>query len=66
MSSLTLLLNEHSIETTMSDYFKSNKAAWEEAFDKRYEGWGSDISEQFEHLDHKEVPLSFILEAQKV
>lgn len=34
----------------MSDRFKSNKVAWGEAFDKRYEGWESDVSALFEYL----------------
>ncbi|MFH1513400.1 MAG: methyltransferase domain-containing protein [Bacillota bacterium] len=28
------------------DYFQSNKAAWEEAFDNRREGWGDDMCER--------------------
>lgn len=30
----------------MEDYIKENKAAWEEAFDKRDESWGADITER--------------------
>jgi ubiquinone/menaquinone biosynthesis C-methylase UbiE len=33
------------------DYILSNKKAWEEAFDKRYEGWGNDILDRLQNED---------------
>ena len=30
----------------MDKYIEGNKAAWEEAFDKRDESWGADITER--------------------
>jgi SAM-dependent methyltransferase len=36
------------------DYINSNKEAWEEAFDKRHEGWGN---ENYLRLLHEELPF---------
>ena len=36
----------------MDNYIEGNKAAWEEAFDKRDESWGADITEKINTEDY--------------
>lgn len=36
----------------MDKYIEGNKAAWEEAFDKRDESWGADITERIGNEDY--------------
>ena len=36
----------------MDKYIEGNKAAWEEAFDKRDASWGADITERIEKEDY--------------
>ena len=33
----------------MNDYAQSNKAAWEQAFDRRTEGYGEDVAQRLRH-----------------
>ena len=39
-------------EIFMEKYIEGNKAAWEEAFDKRDASWGADISERIQKEDY--------------
>ena len=34
---------------TIMDYILANKEAWEEAFDKRCDGWGEDIPDRIKN-----------------
>ena len=36
----------------MEKYIEGNKAAWEEAFDKRDASWGADITERIQKEDY--------------
>ena len=36
----------------MEKYIEGNKAAWEEAFDKRDASWGADITERVQKEDY--------------
>ena len=36
----------------MENYIEGNKAAWEEAFDKRDASWGADITERIQKEDY--------------
>ena len=59
----------------MEKYIEGNKAAWEEAFDKRDASWGADITERIqkenypffekEMADHRGYPLSMLLQGNK-
>lgn len=36
----------------MDDYIKGNKEAWEEAFDRRFAGWGEDVVSRVQNEDY--------------
>jgi hypothetical protein len=52
------------------NFYKFNKAAWEEAYNNRIDGWGKNIFDEikkdsFPFLEKKRFQLSYILISEK-